>query len=405
MDTIPAALKQAEIARFIHRANQLRQVKPAITYWCEYWAVKQILAKQLHTADDESLAFTTGLMDRLEQMKTEHPDDDAIIDDTAGQAYVEQFAQQTFDRCEKVLQANKVTRQTADTFDAAATFFQLIGIWEAPDEETQQKIKFAKWNAARILRAIKEGKDPNESNPKRREEEPTFEDSASPGISEGHAPLDHTTDHPSPPPKLPFDPIASPLPSHVHQQQSDFTPPSPMSQASPINPPDHVPSPFSRVSVSPANSGPTQPPTQTPPTSAPALVHPPAGPSSHPLHFASPTASHHAQPPTQPSLAFPGPSVIPAPSPHPQTPSAPAWPQAPTPQAPHAPSYPAHPPPTSHPRAYSQQPPAQPVAVVDEVKISQAQKHAKWAISALNFDDVPTAVKELRKALETLGAQ
>ena len=43
-------------------------------------------------------------------MKTEHPDDDAIIDDTAGQAYVEQFAQQTFDRCEKVLQANKVTR-------------------------------------------------------------------------------------------------------------------------------------------------------------------------------------------------------------------------------------------------------------------------------------------------------
>ena len=33
-----------------------------------------------------------------------------------------------------------------------------------------------------------------------------------------------------------------------------------------------------------------------------------------------------------------------------------------------------------------------------------AQKHAKWAISALNFEDVPTAVRELRKALELLGA-
>lgn len=43
-------------------------------------------------------------------MKTEHADDDAIVDDTAGQAYVEQFAQQTFDRGEKVLRANKVTR-------------------------------------------------------------------------------------------------------------------------------------------------------------------------------------------------------------------------------------------------------------------------------------------------------
>jgi vacuolar protein sorting-associated protein VTA1 len=33
-----------------------------------------------------------------------------------------------------------------------------------------------------------------------------------------------------------------------------------------------------------------------------------------------------------------------------------------------------------------------------------AQKHAKWAISALNFEDVPTAVKELRIALQNLGA-
>ena len=43
-------------------------------------------------------------------MKTEHAEDDAITDDTAGQAYVEQFAQQTFDRGEKVLRADKVTR-------------------------------------------------------------------------------------------------------------------------------------------------------------------------------------------------------------------------------------------------------------------------------------------------------
>jgi vacuolar protein sorting-associated protein VTA1 len=34
----------------------------------------------------------------------------------------------------------------------------------------------------------------------------------------------------------------------------------------------------------------------------------------------------------------------------------------------------------------------------------QAQKHAKWAISALNFEDVNTAVMELRRALQSLGA-
>jgi len=42
---------------------------------------------------------------------------------------------------------------------------------------------------------------------------------------------------------------------------------------------------------------------------------------------------------------------------------------------------------------------------VDEAAMVGAQKHAKWAISALNFEDVPTAVRELRKALELLGAQ
>jgi vacuolar protein sorting-associated protein VTA1 len=41
---------------------------------------------------------------------------------------------------------------------------------------------------------------------------------------------------------------------------------------------------------------------------------------------------------------------------------------------------------------------------VDEAAMVGAQKHAKWAISALNFEDVPTAVRELRRALELLGA-
>lgn len=57
-------------------------------------------------------------------------------------------------------------RQTADTFQAAATFFELVNIWGPPDGEIQAKIKYAKWNAVRIAKALKEGKDPNESNPK-----------------------------------------------------------------------------------------------------------------------------------------------------------------------------------------------------------------------------------------------
>lgn len=40
--------------------------------------------------------------------------------------------------------------------------------------------------------------------------------------------------------------------------------------------------------------------------------------------------------------------------------------------------------------------------VTEEEAILAAQKHAKWAISALNFEDVPTAIKELKLALQQL---
>lgn len=41
----------------------------------------------------------------------------------------------------------------------------------------------------------------------------------------------------------------------------------------------------------------------------------------------------------------------------------------------------------------------------DDQTITQAQKHARWAVSALSFDDVPTAIKELKNALRQLGAE
>jgi vacuolar protein sorting-associated protein VTA1 len=109
-EPLPAALKKPEISRFINRANQLRSIKPAIAYWCEYHAVNQIVGKSLHTADDDCFNFTRTLIERLEATKTERADDDAIVDNTAGQAYVEQFAQETFDRAERAMIADKVTR-------------------------------------------------------------------------------------------------------------------------------------------------------------------------------------------------------------------------------------------------------------------------------------------------------
>ena len=44
------------------------------------------------------------------QTKSDHTENDAIADDMAGQAYVEQFGLETFQRAENAMKANKASR-------------------------------------------------------------------------------------------------------------------------------------------------------------------------------------------------------------------------------------------------------------------------------------------------------
>ncbi|KAI1424445.1 Vta1 like-domain-containing protein [Xylaria sp. FL1777] len=431
---VPPNLKPAGITPFVVRAIQLESAKPVIAYWCYYWVVQQILKKQLHNADEESLQFTTTVMDKLEQMKTDQANNDAILDDVAGQAYVEQFAQETFDRALRPLKANKVTQQTASTFEAAATFFQLVNVWGQPEPEIQDKIKYAKWNAARILKAIKEGKDPNESNPKQE----------GPGSEESVAPLDPND------PEVQLIGSVQPQPATIEEVPDDGrTPHAPTSNytlntAAPVSAPNSplpptapVPDPVSPIAPPdvPAQDPGSYFPSAPPPANQSLLDLPsttsmrPPGPVTHstlrsPPEIPSPIVHH---PPQPPSVSYASPGVPSSPQdfyhPPPQHQAAPAPPFIPPPQhytpsqAPSAPhnyhagysqpvvpkAAPAPPPPPVQQYGGNNQPTGS--YNYDDMAIAQAQKHAKWAISALNFEDVPTAVRELQAALATLGAR
>lgn len=364
----------------------------------EYHAVNQIVAKSLHTADDDAFAYTKTLLERLETTKTEHAADDSIVDNDAAKAYVEVFAQQTFDRAERTLRANKVTRQTADTFDAAATFFDLLREWGELEPEINQKIKFAKWNAARILKAIREGRDPNESNPKMAEEEeenpalgvegldpndPDVQQLTSPGVPQP-ASVQDVPDAGEPlggmPPPVTHE--VSPLQSSSHQPhvQEDYFPPG------------HVAVPPTEPSSIP--SVPPEPPatssSQIPPQPSPQI------PTKVPSQFSPPAQPEAPSPPPWETVRAPPPPVVPV------SPEYPPSVAAPPPQ-PTIPVYSA-PPPAPVP-APAPAPMPSPAFTGNHKDINKAQKHAKFAISALNFDDVPTAIQELRNALASLGTQ
>lgn len=55
------------------------------------------------------MTYTTTLMDKLETFKNENVGNDTVHDDAAAQAYVEQFALETFQRADNSVRANKAT--------------------------------------------------------------------------------------------------------------------------------------------------------------------------------------------------------------------------------------------------------------------------------------------------------
>ena len=462
---IPPALKAADIARFAQRAGQVEKAKPAVAYWCNYWIVEQILAKQLHKADADCMSYTMTLMDKLEQAKSDFSDNDAIFDDMAGQAYIEQFGQETFQRADNAMKANKASRQTADTFQAAATFLDLCQIWGPLDAEIASKIKFAKYHALRIAKAIKANVDPNLSNPTPEPEQPPLDpndpdvqmidglgDSTKnqnafrqPSVVEipdehdrlqGHMAGRSTDDEslrPSRAPSVPPQPAQAYQPP-PQQPAEDYYHSAAPAEVSPLDP-----STTDRTMSDGGGYFPRVPDTdgKAPPTSLPSA--PSEDPNTPPVVFPDssplppPSSSAAVIPPSQPTNSlhsFPPPNMdesnisppssAPIPSYGPDSPSAsaPYFSQQPPSAPQQAPPTPVQPFPA--PRAPVRQAPLPqkiaptpmappPVSghtnyLTDEEAILKAQKHARWAISALNFEDANTAVKELRGALEALGA-
>lgn len=347
------------------------------------------------------------------------------------------------------------SRQTADTFQAAATFLDLCQIWGPLELEVASKIKYAKYHALRIAKAIKAGDDPNLSNPAPEPGEPPLDPkdpdvqmlngtsdseqnknpSLQPSVLEipdehdrlqGHLAQRSTQDESLHPSRAPSIPPQAEQRIPPPEPEEDYYHVSAQPEVSPLDPAvndrnlsagggyfPRVPGSGSYLPDAPPED-PSSPPVMGLPdiSSLPrpsSSCFPSQPPPSNSLHsFPSPSMDEPSSSPLPHAAAPDFSSILPpavTPIYRPQPPSArraapqtPIQPPLPTPSAPirhAAPSRPAAPTLVDSQTTYE----------ADEEAILKAQKHARWAISALNFEDVTTAVKELRGALETLGAR
>lgn len=261
----------------------------------------------------------------------------------------------------------------------------------------------------RIVKAIKAGEDPNASNPKIDDDD---EEEVEPlgDISQGEP---ANLDAAAPSSQTPLQPRVEDVPDEAQPAQSSHSPlnlPQPPTTFTdlPSAPEGPASTPGRAMDVGPDEDSPLNLPSAPNTFASETSPNLPGTPTN--------IGAHHQPKPSNEFQSFPPPSTMPptnpAPAPAPHNvdsfynapsvggPSHFVPPSGPGREVPYQPQ-PVATPPVPAPATYSQAP----SHGIDDQAISQAQKHARWAVSALTFDDVNTAIKELRNSLKHLGAE
>ncbi|KAJ9110867.1 hypothetical protein QFC19_001376 [Naganishia cerealis] len=386
-----------------------------------------------------------------------------ITDEAAGSAYVENFAMKVFLQADDEDRAGKASKATVRKFVVAAQFMEVLRCFDPPNgmrEELEQKLQYARWKAADIAKALKEGRTPTPGPRKSFSLSFSSRDADLNNVIAAGEEADEEQD--LPPAQSPQDDeslqktlpalpgTSSPAEPHPSTSQSEHT--------------AHVPPPLGRQDstnsgtwstvVTPGIESASASGAFTLPSAPTAVDKPPppmttrrhsagglrqdrgeghekkevrfAGPDGAPL---SPSATvvtldSYTAPDAPPSSEF----MEPEPTPDSGLPDLPLpptsklesrdterstaddeavlFPTTPSAKPTTMPNLPSAPP--TEP-SHTRPPPSAPEDVapeyptsLDSKSIERCQKHARWAISALDYEDLETARKELRLALDLL---
>ncbi|KAJ2958956.1 hypothetical protein NQZ79_g5545 [Umbelopsis isabellina] len=355
MDSPPEELKY--LLPYLQRAQELQTREPIVAYYAKYYAAKLALSKGPKNKNTEK--YILSLLDELEAAKAKIGVNEAITDDMVGYAHIENFGLKVFENADNEDRSGRASKKTAKTFLAASVFLELLKTFGDIDPDVAGKIKYAKWKAADIIKSIREGRTPVPGPPGGEEAEDTDmlggqtdEQPSAPGS-------DPTTGAASQGGADPSKPFISQFPSPPSNFTTAIPPTSPRQDALPPTNPGGFSTPA---------SGANQPPTQ-PPSGGNQYWQQPSNTTN-----TSDANTHTDIPPSRPSPSLPKASTF--------IPNVPRN----TPSISNIPP-PAGPPPAS----------------LGPTEVAQAQKFAKFAISALTYDDVKTARDNLLKALDMIG--
>lgn len=152
----PAQLKA--IASYMKVASDIERIDPVVAYWVRLYSTETALS--IDRESPECKTFLSSVIIYLEQFKQNHKDNEAVTNQTVGQAHTENFVVNLFNKVDTLDREGTANKTTVRMFYMAAVLFEAMAVFGSLTDEIAKRAKYAKFKAAYIQKCLKAGQTP-----------------------------------------------------------------------------------------------------------------------------------------------------------------------------------------------------------------------------------------------------
>lgn len=152
----PASLKQIQHFLKIAQEHDTRDI--VVCYWSRLYALQVGLKASTQKPDETKLLLS--VMDWLEATKKQNSDNEAITNEVAAQAHMENYALKLFLYADKQDRESNFGKNVVKAFYTCGVLYDVMQAFGELTEEAQHNRKYAKWKAAYIHNCLKNGETP-----------------------------------------------------------------------------------------------------------------------------------------------------------------------------------------------------------------------------------------------------
>lgn len=157
MASWPPSLKP--IAKYMARAREVESENPLVAHYCTYYSLKR--AVELRDPKDEGAnRFIAGLLEKCDTSKVKLGPDDGTH-----RACMEEFALRVFDFADTEDREGRANKEIAQAFFAAMCYLDVCSVFGPLSTDLNERLRYAQWKAADILKALREGRTPTPGPP------------------------------------------------------------------------------------------------------------------------------------------------------------------------------------------------------------------------------------------------